>query len=118
MARLTTAYLASPYSHPDEAVRLYRFEAAKFAAAKLMNEDIAVFSPIAYSHPIALSYELPTDWNFWQDQDESMITALDLFMVLPLDGWQQSVGVQAELEIAKNLSKPPMYLGERYILKA
>lgn len=117
MAKLLTAYLASPYTHPDENVRLHRFEAAKFAAAKILKENIAVFSPIAYSHPIAVSYELPTDWNFWQDQDESMIAALDIFMVLPLEGWQQSVGVQAELEIAKNLSKHVVYLSDDYVLK-
>jgi hypothetical protein len=51
-------YLASPYSHPDPAVREARFREACRAAAKLMRLGQPAFSPIVHGHPIAV-YGLP-----------------------------------------------------------
>jgi hypothetical protein len=61
-------YLASPYSHPDPAVRQERYEAVCQAAAELISRGHIVFSPVAHSHTIA-TYGLPGDWEFWQRTD-------------------------------------------------
>jgi hypothetical protein len=45
-------YLASPYSHPNPAVREQRFQAACQAAAALLRSGQAVFAPIVHSHPL------------------------------------------------------------------
>jgi hypothetical protein len=42
-------YLASPYSHPDRAVREERFRGACRATAALLRSGHAVFSPIAHA---------------------------------------------------------------------
>jgi nucleoside 2-deoxyribosyltransferase len=99
-------YLASPYSHDDPAVRLQRFEAACRAAAILLRNGVLVFSPIAHTHPIALAGDLPLDWAFWQRFDREMIAACDEVIVLCLDGWASSRGVQAELAIAEEFGIP------------
>jgi nucleoside 2-deoxyribosyltransferase len=102
-------YLASPYSHPDAAVREQRFRSACQAAARLMRNGEVVFSPIAHGHPIAL-HGLPTDWRFWERHDREQLNRCDEVVVLTLDGWRESEGVQAEIRIAGELGKPVRYL--------
>jgi nucleoside 2-deoxyribosyltransferase len=102
-------YLASPYSHPDPAIREERFRAACRAAAALLRSGRAVFSPIAHSHPL-VEHGLPTDWEFWQHCNVEHLQRCDEVMVLTLDGWQASVGVQAEIKIATELGRPVSYL--------
>ena len=111
---MTRIYLATPYSHEDPAVRALRFEAINITAAKLMLEGYAVFSPISQSHPIA-EY-LPTEtgnWDFWQKEDLPFLEVCDWLYVLPIDGWQESVGVRGEIEFAEALGIPIKYLDPR-----
>ena len=102
-------YLASPYSHSDAHVREQRFRAVCRAAARLMRNGDVVFSPIAHGHPIAL-HGLPTDWRFWERHDREQLARCDEVIVLMLDGWRDSEGVQAEIRIAAELGKPVRYL--------
>jgi nucleoside 2-deoxyribosyltransferase len=102
-------YLASPYSHPDPAVREQRFRAACQAAVALLHAGRVVFSPIAHSHPLA-QHGLPGNWHFWERYDRAFLERCDEVLVLMLDGWEESVGVQAEIRIARELGKPVGYL--------
>ncbi len=111
MERATMIYLASPYSHPDAAVRQQRFEAACRVAAELIRRGHVVFSPIAHSHSIA-QHGLPMDWGFWEAQDRRLLAACDELWVLKLDGWQHSRGVQAEIAIARALGKAVRFVSE------
>lgn len=103
-------YLACPYTHADPAVKAARFDAANRASAKLMKEGHLVFSPISHTHPIALAGELPGDWHFWKDYDQAFIEASRELIVLKEAGWQESVGVQAEIKIATELGIPVSYM--------
>lgn len=103
-------YLASPYSHPDPEIRRQRFETVCFAAANLMREGHHIFSPIAHTHPIALHGELPKGWEFWQEYDRKIIAVCGELWVLRMDGWDKSVGVQAEIKIAEELGIPVKYV--------
>lgn len=102
-------YLASPYTHPDAAIREQRFHTVCRAAAALMRSGHMVFSPIAHSHPIAM-HGLPTTWDFWERVDREYLRRCDELVVLTLDGWKQSRGVQAEVRIAGDLGKPVRHL--------
>ena len=102
-------YLASPYSDFDPAIRLQRFQAACKATAELMNEGVRIFSPIAHTHPIAMAGDLPLGWDFWEQYDREMIAVCDELIVLCLDGFEDSRGVQAEIAIAKELGIPVSY---------
>lgn len=103
-------YLASPYSHPLPEVREARFRTVCRVAARLMSEGAIVFSPIAHSHPIAMAGQLPTDWTFWDRYDRAMLEASAELWVLRLDGWKDSTGVVAEIDIATHLGKPIWYI--------
>jgi hypothetical protein len=103
------AYLASPYSHPDSAVREERYRAACRTAAALLLAGQPVFSPIAHSHPL-VEYGLPPDWSFWQRFDREMLARCEEVVVLMLDRWEESIGVQEEVRIARELGKPVRYV--------
>ncbi len=102
-------YLASPYSHPHAIVRELRYHDACLATANLLRAGQSVFSPIVHGHPLA-AHGLPTAWSYWQQFDRDHIVRCDELLVLMLDGWNQSVGVTAEIEIAAELGKPIGYL--------
>ena len=102
-------YLASPYSHPDPEVRKQRFRDVCIAAARLIRAEHVVFSPIAHGHPIA-EHGLPTDWKYWERHDREQLEHCNKVVVLMLDGWRESVGVQAEIRIACELGKPVRYV--------
>lgn len=99
-------YLASPYSHKDASVRQHRFEAVCLATGKLMCAGNHVFSPIAHSHPIALATDLPTDFSFWDAYCRVMLSRCTKLVVIKLPGWQESVGVQAEIRMAREMGIP------------
>lgn len=104
-------YLASPYSHQDPEVRQDRYEQACQAAADLIGEDVFVYSPIAHTHNIALKMpSKPLSFSYWQNFDFRMINACDELMVRRLDGWEDSVGVEAEIEYARKTGKPVSYI--------
>lgn len=102
-------YLASPYSHPDPDVREQRYRDACRATAALLRAGLTVFSPIAHSHAL-VEHGLPADWKFWERFDHAYLERCDLLVVLMLAGWKISVGVQAEIRIARELGKPVSYL--------
>jgi hypothetical protein len=99
-------YLASPYSHPDVAVRLDRFRQACKVAGLLMNKGMIVFSPIAHTAPVADECNLPLGWDFWEKYDRAFLSVCSAMYVLTIEGWSKSVGVLAEIGIAKELNLP------------
>ena len=103
-------YLAVPYSHPDPAVRQARFETVNEVAARMMAEGHYVFSPISHTHPIAMAGDLPKGWEFWSEYDRQMLMRCSRLVVLMLDGWRESVGVQAEIRIASGWNMPIEYV--------
>ena len=103
-------YLACPYSHRIEAIRIERFEYANKAAAGLMKDGHIVFSPISHSHSIAVQNNLPLDFDFWEKFDISFIEWCDCILILQINGWDKSEGIKKEIEIAKQLNKPVYYI--------
>jgi len=99
-------YLACPYSHASKQVREDRFAAVNLAAGHLMRRGRFVFSPISHTHPIAMACELPFGFDYWEAYDKAILDHCCDVVVLTLDGWEDSVGVQAEIAYAKELGLP------------
>jgi hypothetical protein len=108
----TLVYLACPYSHASKWVMHERFMSVSRCAANLMRVGIHVFSPISHTHPIAQVGELPLDWSFWEAYDRAVLQCCSKLIVLKLHGWEHSVGVKAEVKIAKELGLPVEYMEE------
>lgn len=102
-------YIACPYLSDNAEVMLYRFEKACQFAGSIMQRGEKVFCPVIHCHPIADIAELPKDWSFWKDYDLLFLKISYKLIVLKLDGWEKSVGVQAEIEHARNMSIPIEY---------
>ena len=99
-------YLASPYSHPDRAVRRRRFRAACRAAGAMLRAGLMVYSPIAHSAAIASAGLDDMDHDFWMHVDRPYLEWCHMVMVLTLDGWRESRGVNIEIAQARAMHKP------------
>lgn len=99
-------YLASPYSHPDPAVREERYRLAVQAAAELSKAGRLVYSPIASWHHASCVHNLPGDFDYWERLDLCMIGKAEDVLVLQIDGWAQSIGIAKELDYSRSLGLP------------
>jgi hypothetical protein len=114
-------YLASPYSHPDPALRAVRFHEAQLAAWKLMQFGVTVYSPIAAWHPAVEKFGAPTDADSWWQHNKGFLFKSDGVIVLTLAGWKESIGVGQELEYAKEHALRIYYAsreGEEVVLRS
>ena len=104
-------YLAAPYTSPDPIVRNSRVELASIIAARLMDEDYVVFSPITHGHSVAnhLYYRNAHSHDFWMRQCLPMVKFCDWLIVLPIHGWRESRGIAEEMAFAK-VNRIPTFL--------
>ena len=81
-----------------------------FRSAELMLDGLHIFSPISHTHPIAEAGGLPLGWDFWESYDRAILNACCEVRVLCQDGWEESVGVQAEIKLAEQMGIPVTYI--------
>lgn len=111
MKQKSYIYLASPYTHTSELVRQERFNTINKVLAALVHNGYIVFGPITQSHIIAKYLDLEqTSWEYWKDNDTVFLTQAESLMICTMPGWKESVGVTAEIQIAKKLKKPISYI--------
>jgi len=103
-------FVSSPYSDPDQNVIEERVKVAQRYVAQLASNDILAFSVLAYIHPILKDHPLPTDYEFWKDLCVRGMEMCEVVHVLCIEGWEDSVGVQDEIEIARSLKKRIVYI--------
>lgn len=104
-------YLASPYSHEDSSVRLWRYQSACKAAAWLMQQGKIILSPIAHSHPIeVIGIGSQQNGAFWKRQDIPLLRHASELIVLLLPGHKESEGLKWEIEMAESLAIPVTFL--------
>jgi hypothetical protein len=102
-------YLASPYSHPDYEVREQRYRAAREITAALLERGWLVHSPIVATHAL-VAYGLGSEFYAWQSLDMRLLDCCDGLLVATIPGWQESVGVTAEIEYMRRRGKPVLYV--------
>ncbi|MCD1264102.1 hypothetical protein B5M44_03955 [Shinella sumterensis] len=107
-------YLGSPYSKyeagHDAAARV-----VADAAARLMRFGMVVYSPIAHGHAITLAGDLPLTWDFWKRQCQPLVDGAAGMIVLTMAGWQESVGLQYEIEEFVRAGKPILHVSPRWL---
>ena len=109
--RKPLVYLASPYTSRSVRVMEFRHVASCRAAGELIRLGLAVFSPIAHSHGIALFSGLPQrDRALWVRADRALMEACTECVVLCIDGWRESVGVAGEVAYFIASGRPVRYL--------
>lgn len=99
-------YLASPYSTDEFFLRVRRVHFARQATAALMLAGHVVFSPISHSHELSEFVGENKGHDFWMEQDLPFLRACSLVVVLKLEGYSKSRGVNAEIEEALRVNIP------------
>lgn len=107
-------YLAGPYSHQDEEIqRLRRIIFSHMAGLILIKEkNVAIIDPITMSAAIVDRHPEHFNGGFdcWDKIDYEFIDRCDEVYVMAIEGYQQSVGVQAEIAYAKKKGKPVKFI--------
>ena len=100
-------YVACPYSHIDPEVVLHRFNTVNKVTGLIIEtfRSIIPFSPITYTHQFD---KLITEQD-WYAFDLDFLYRCDALLVLQLDGWEESYGVQLEIREAKKKGLPILY---------
>lgn len=107
-------YVAGPYTSKTGGyeVQLQRFHALTMATVMLTNSKRwNCFSPITHSYPMH-ELGLGGDWDFWKKMDTEYLSASERIVIVTLDGWEQSTGVNAETQIAKEFGIPIWHMTE------
>lgn len=81
------------------------------AAGHLIAQGIPAYSPIAHTHPIAVECGIdPLDHEIWLPADRPMMDAACGLVVVKMDGWQESKGVNYEITRFLEQGKPVHYM--------
>lgn len=97
-AREFVWYLATPYTHPSRLVREDRADEAARWAGLLLEGGLNVFSPIAAHHAASMYMGEQPSHAEWMNICYAMLDRCDGLMVVMMDGWRESKGVQLEIE--------------------
>lgn len=111
-------YLGNPYTHKHKKVMSERYKLCDRAAARLMKYGIVTYPPIALNARWNAYEEFPNSWDFWEKSDKNFLERCDGLIVLMLDGWEKSIGLQSEIEYAKKLGLPIAYTTYEEIMDA
>lgn len=93
-------YLAAPYSDKDPDVKEQRIANFCLVDAKLSLNGYYTVSPLLKSLLFRYTTKVPSTWEFWQQYSEELLKPCKKMFVIMLDGWKESEGVQAEIELA------------------
>lgn len=94
-------YLACPYSGMEDEV----FHDVTELAGVLMQLGYAVYSPITHCHPIQEKLGMDFGHSFWLSQCKPFLEMADEIFVFTADGWEESIGVNWEINFALSEGK-------------
>lgn len=102
-------YVATPYSkYPGGIFTAYDMAVA--VRGWLSVQRIPNFLPIVHSHPVAIACGLdPLDHNIWLPDDAPFMTAAGGLIVVKMDGWDTSYGIEQETAAFAAAGKPIHY---------
>ncbi len=93
-------YLGLPYTHKDPSIEDFRADVSDIIAADLFVQGYIVFAPISSWHHIARKHDLPGDYHSWEELNRVFMHKCEKLLIITLPGWEDSVGVNAEMKLA------------------
>lgn len=110
-------YLSSPYTTGPDSPEKRQADTDKATAWLMEYSGVYIFSPITYERRIKDIYGENKDWDFWEPRDAAMVAHADEVWVLCLRGWENSRGVNFEINEAKRLGKPVYYIQVEEVMR-
>jgi hypothetical protein len=105
MKQIRLTYLACPFRHADVNIQKKRCAAAHYGAALLSSQGHHVFSPLTHNEIlIDLIQNMPKE--HWLEFDLAILSICQRLIILKLDGWESSFGIQLEVDFAKKNKIP------------
>lgn len=96
-------YLAQPFHHDNLLVATVRHSVGLVMASHFMRQGHHIYAPIVYSQALLKSgFFEDGSHEFWLPFDESLLLGAADLWLLQLPGWEQSKGVEFELEVCHN----------------
>lgn len=114
-------YIAAPYTSSFNDVvskrsqEDRRYETIEHYMVKVFNQGNIALSPVIHCRDLALRHRMPTTYDFWQTYCEETLKLISKderseVHVLMMEGWESSVGVKHEVEVAKSLQITVRYI--------
>lgn len=115
-------YLAAPYSHENPEIETERNRIIDNVTMNLVMMGFVVYSPITHGCALVRSAilddtEIGTDWKAWERHCLGMLEKADSMMILALEGWAKSKGIDAEIDYCNENQIPVTILTELDIAK-
>lgn len=92
-------YIASPYTSRSPSISKARAEKVSVVTAQLIKNGVFAFSPIA--HGVKIDEWANIGTATWLHHGLQMLHMCGRMIVIPLEGWEKSFGVAAEIEYCK-----------------
>lgn len=102
-------FISVPYNGPTEEIKLARVHLTKLYFISVLKAGNCPVSPIVTGHQLVEEFNLMGDLATWIDYCKKELMSCDEMVVLQLDGWDESPGVKAEIELAKFMNIPVTY---------
>ena len=111
-------YLACPYTCQEfktlrarKRIEYRRFKLITEISCLLVEQGVAHFSPITQSHiqknvANEMGITFVSDWETWKNFDLMMLRGCTELYVARFPGWENSVGLNAEIKFAERLKMP------------
>ncbi len=99
-------YLACPFRHREFNIMKKRCAAAHFVAAELTSLGLFVFSPLTHNEILIDLCEDEVPKEHWMEFDLTILSICKKLIIIKMEGWDISKGVQREMLFAKNKKIP------------
>lgn len=103
-------YVAAPYSDDDINVVDQRVANIMQYVAQLFKQGNYAFSVVLHCHEMSKVHNIPKTYDFWEGYCETMISHCDCVHVLMIPGYEQSTGVNGEIDLANKYNKQIVYI--------
>lgn len=98
-------YLGMPYSHGAPYMREDRWKKGLHVNGILMANRVHIYNPIHATHELAQVHQLPYEHEFWIDFNRHFIDGSVGMIILALDGWMYSRGLEQEIAYCRQTRK-------------
>jgi hypothetical protein len=106
-------YLGTPFTHPDVAVQIKRYEAVTCLASDLTRDGLIVYSPVTHYWPQVVAsgfHAAYEDQKLWERLNAAYLNLSDGLIVYCAEDWRKSHGLAFEIRESRRQRKAVFHL--------